>query len=120
MVDMDSILDSIKKPLNIDTDDDAFDHDIIMFINGEFMELYQLGIGPANGFSIQGSDAQWSDYTDDPYVKDAVKTYIYLKVKMVFDPPASSVVADMINNKIADLGWRLNHHVETSEVYNGS
>ena len=110
--DIDSILISIKKLLNIDPLDPAFDQDIIMLINAEFMTLHQLGIGPDEGFSITEPDTVWTEFLQDPQLLSAVRTYIYMKVRMVFDPPASSVVADAINNRIVELEWRLNHQAE--------
>ena len=108
MVDKESILASIKKLLNVDLEDDAFNTDIVVLINGEFMGLQQLGIGPEEGFSISDYTACWTDFFDDQKIIDAVKTFVYMRVRMIFDPPASSVVADAYNQKIAELEWRLN------------
>lgn len=107
-----SILIDIKKLLNIDPDDQAFDPDIIMLINNEFMTLQQLGIGPKAGFSIIDLTTNWADFSNDPTLIDTVKIFIYLKVRMIFDPPASSVVADAINSRIHELEWRLNVQAE--------
>lgn len=112
MIDNDSILISIKKLLNIDPIDTAFDSDLVMLINGEFMTLLQIGIGPEAGYSISGPDDQWLDFSSNQRLIEAVRTFIYLRVRMIFDPPASSVVADAINNRIAELEWRLNHQAE--------
>ena len=108
MVEKESILASIKKLLNVDVEDIAFDPDIILLINGEFMTLQQLGIGPEEGFSIRNYDECWTDFIEDEKLIHTVKTYIYMRVRMIFDPPASSVVADAYNNRIAELEWRLN------------
>ena len=107
-----SILMSIKKLLNVAEDDPAFDTDIGMLINNEFMTLHQLGIGPDEGFSVKDADASWSDFSKDKSIIETVKTFIYLKVRMIFDPPASSVVADAINSRIHELEWRLNVQAE--------
>lgn len=107
-----SILMSIKKLLNVDEADDAFDTDIGMLINAEFMTLHQLGIGPANGFFIQEADTIWAEFSDDRTLIEAVKTYIYMKVRMIFDPPASSVVAEAFNSRIRELEFRLNTQAE--------
>ena len=107
-----SILLSIKKLLNIDSDDTAFDTDIMMLINNECMTLQQLGIGPEAGFSVNDIDTNWSDFSEDSSLIETVKIFIYLKVRMVFDPPASSVVADAINSRIHELEWRLNVQAE--------
>lgn len=112
----DSILMSIKKLLNVDYDDPAFDMDILMLINNEFMTLHQLGIGPEAGFSVTDVSTGWEDYSDDKTLLDTVKIYIYLRVRMLFDPPASSVVADAINSRINELEWRLN--VQAERNYN--
>lgn len=107
-----SILMSIKKLLNVDEADDAFDTDIGMLINAEFMTLHQLGIGPDEGFSINEADTVWADFSDDKTLINAVKTYIYMKVRLIFDPPASSVVADAFNARIHELEFRLNAQAE--------
>lgn len=111
MIEKEGILLSIKKLLNIDVADRAFDSDIVFLINGEFMVLQQLGIGPEEGFALNEDDAYrvcWTDFFDDPRIIDAVKTFVYMRVRMIFDPPASSVVADAINSRIAETEWRLN------------
>lgn len=107
-----SILLSIKKLLNIDDDDMAFDTDITILINNEFMTLQQLGIGPEEGFSINEGETVWTDFSTDATLLETVKAYIYMKVRMIFDPPASSVVADAFNSRIQELGWRLNVQAE--------
>lgn len=110
-----SILMSVKKLLNVENDDPAFDTDIGMGINGVFMTLQQLGIGPDEGFAIHDADTKWSDFSSDKKLIDSVKMYVYLKVRMIFDPPASSVVADAVNSRIAELEWRLNVQAEKDQ-----
>lgn len=112
---MDSILNSIKKMLGIEEDCTHFDQDIIIHINSSIMVLNQLGIGPATGFSITGVDEKWSDIVGDRLDIEAVKTYIYLKVKLLFDTPTSSFVIDAIEKQITQLEWRLNVQVEKLE-----
>lgn len=102
-----SILMSIKKLLNIEHDDMDFDTQIGMHINEEFMTLHQLGIGPDEGFRITDADTKWSDFSEDKTLIDAVKMYIYYRARLVFDPPASSVVSDQINARINELQWRI-------------
>jgi hypothetical protein len=109
---MDSILDSIKKPLGLPLDDDAFDTDVIMHINSIFFNLNQLGVGPTDCFSIQDKTSLWSDFLGDAKNLEAVKTYIYLKVRLLFDPPTSSFVVDSITKQITEYEWRLNVQVE--------
>lgn len=111
---MESILTSIKKLLGISEDYEQFDADIIMHINTVFLNLAQLGVGPSNGFFIEDSSATWSDFVniEDNAQLQAIKTYVYLKVKLLFDPPLSSSVIESINRMIAELEWRLNVAVE--------
>ena len=112
LIDDGSILMSIKKLLNVEHDDQAFDTDIGILINNEFMTLHQLGIGPDEGFAIKDADTVWTDFSDDKTLIETVKTFVYLRVRMIFDPPASSVVADAINSRINELEWRLNIQAE--------
>lgn len=112
----DSILTSVKKLLGIAEDYTQFDTDIIMHINSVFSTLAQLGVGPSNGFAIEDDSAIWSDYLSDNASKlNFVKTYIYLKVRLVFDPPQSSAVIEAFNRNISELEWRINVAAETSE-----
>ena len=114
---MESILTSIKKLLGVPEEYSQFDPDIVMHINTVFLNLTQLGIGPAAGFFIEDDGAVWSDFVniDDEPQLNAVKTYIYLKVKMVFDPPLSAAVIESINRTIAELEWRLNAFAESKK-----
>lgn len=98
-----SILRSIKKLLGIPEDDDAFDIDVIFAINSAFDRLSTLGIGPDEGFRIADDTATWSDYLYDGKVLDSVKTYVYFKTRLVFDPPTSSFVLESMNKQIAEL-----------------
>ena len=111
-MDSSSILDSVKKLLGISEHDLGFDNEIRDLINAEFLTLHQLGIGPEEGFSISGPDDKWNSYTDDLHLQDAVRQFIYLRVRLVFDPPASSTVAEAINNRIGELEFRLNVQAE--------
>ena len=112
---MESILISIKKLLGITEEYDQFDPDIIMHINSVFMILTQLGVGPAEGFSIEDDTALWTDFIQDIKKLESVKTYIYLKVKLAFDPPLSSAVIESMNRLINELEWRLNVAAESTE-----
>lgn len=107
-----SILTSIKKLLNISVNDKSFDTDIIININTVFTILNQLGIGPKNGFSIKDNSSVWSDYLDNDFNLDSVKTYIYLKVKLIFDPPTNSSITENYNKLISELEWRINSQVD--------
>jgi hypothetical protein len=105
---MESILTSIKKMLGITEDYTHFDADIIMHINSVFSILTQLGIGPEDGFVIQDDKAVWTDFIKDNSKMEAVKSYMYLKVKLLFDHPLSSAVIESTNRMISEYEWRLN------------
>lgn len=109
---MESILVSIKKLLGIAEEYAHFDSDIIIHINSVFMILNQIGVGPSEGFSITGKYETWEEFTSDNIAIESVKTYIYLKVKLMFDPPSSSAVMESINRQISELEWRLNVSVD--------
>jgi hypothetical protein len=104
---MESILNTIKQLLGIPIEDNAFDTDIIVNINSVFMNLNQLGIGPATVYFIEDNTQLWSNFLVDEPMYAAVKTYIYLKVKMVFDPPTTSFILDAMGRQIQELEWRL-------------
>jgi len=103
-----SILKSTKKILNLADDYTPFDLDIITHINAAFSVLDQLGIGPEGGFSIVDDTTLWSEYTAPANQLHLVKTYVYLKVRLVFDPPATSFLIEAMNKQIAEYEWRLN------------
>lgn len=103
-----SILTSIKKLLGIEADYKHFDADLIMCINSVFSILTQLGVGPANGFSITGPNEAWTNFIrEDPNLFSLVKSYIHLKVKLLFDPPLSSATIESINRQVSEFEWRL-------------
>ena len=103
---MEYILPSIKKLLGINPEYTAFDSDIIIHINTVFGILNQLGVGPAEGFYVEHGYERWSDYTTANN-ENMIRTFVYLKVRLMFDPPTSSVLMDSINNTLAELEWRL-------------
>lgn len=105
---MDSILTSVKKMIGIDESYNAFDDQLVMFINSTFATLRQLGVGPENDYCIEGNTEDWTDYLGDTLTLESVKPYVALKVKLAFDPPTSSIVADAMNRNISELEWRLN------------
>lgn len=109
---MDSILTSIKKLLGIAEDYEAFDMDIIIHINSAFMILNQLGVGPDEPFTITDKNDLWTDFISDTKL-ETVKSYIYLKVKMMFDPPSSSFILNAMKDQISEFEWRLNVAAET-------
>lgn len=105
---MDSILTSIKKLLGIAEEYTQFDMDIIKHINTVFMILTQIGVGPPEGFSITGADETWDKFLSGSTNLEGVKTYVYMKVQLMFDPPTSSAKLDSANRVINELEWRLN------------
>lgn len=107
-----SILTSIKKLLGITENDTNFDTDIVIHINSVFMVLNQLGVGPSEGFRIEDKYSTWDEYITEDDDLDAVKTYMYLKVKLLFDPPLSSSVLEANKQLINELEWRLNVQVK--------
>lgn len=113
----DSILISVKKMLGFDADYNAFDADIVMAINSALMVVSQIGVGPANGFVIADGSETWSDLLgENDVLLSAITTYIYLKVKQVFDPPANSFVVTSYENQIKELEWRLNIRAEEGKT----
>lgn len=103
---MESILTSIKKLLGIQAEYTHFDIDILIHINTAFATLNQIGIGPEFGFIIADDTATWDEYITSCNL-NMVRTYIYLKVRLLFDPPSSGVLTDSINRMISELEWRL-------------
>ena len=104
----DSILTSIKKLLGIDENYKHFDPDLVMHITSVLSILLQSGVGPAEGFSISGDKETWADFIKDDSKKfSLVKSYVHLKVKLLFDPPLSSAAIDAINRQISEFEWRL-------------
>lgn len=107
-----SILTSIKKLLGIEADYTHFDSDIIMYINSAFMSLNQLGVGPAGGFQITDATTDWDDFVANRLDLGGIKTYVYLKVRLIFDPPQAGFVITAIQDQIKELEWRLNVQVD--------
>lgn len=105
----DSILITIKKMIGLDSEFHAFDTDMIILINSCFSTLFQLGVGPQDqAFRISGDTENWSEFLDDRTNIESVKEYIYLKCKVVFDPPVNSFVVTAFSERIKELEWRLN------------
>ena len=111
---MESILTSIKKLLGMTEDYTAYDDQIIIHVNSVFMILTQLGIGPEDGFTIKDKEAIWNDFVSDVTKLELVKSYVYLKVKLLFDPPSNSSVIESINRQINEFEWRLNVKAESN------
>lgn len=108
-----SILTSVKKALGIAESDTSFDVDIILHINSVFIILNQLGVGPASYFSIEDSSATWDSFlTGESENLNLVKSYMYLRVRLLFDPPSSSYVLESFKRQSDEFEWRLNAEVE--------
>jgi hypothetical protein len=108
-----SILNTIKMMLGPDDSYEVFDTEIIIHINTALSILTQLGVGPKKGFRITGPDETWDDFISDGSVDlEGIKSYIYMKVKMIFDPPANSFVMKAMEDSCKELEWRLNVTVD--------
>lgn len=104
---MEQILTSIKKLLGIGEEYTHFDQDLIIHTNSVLSILTQIGVGPVDGFSINDSSSTWNNFIQGSAQLELVKTYVYLKVKLIFDPPLTSSVIESINRTIAELEWRI-------------
>lgn len=122
-MEMESILASVKKMLDIHEQDTNFDPDIIMHVNSVFSDLQQLGVGPDEGFMIEDESSTWGDFMADAIKLQSVKSYIYLKVKLLFDNSTlSSTVIGAMERQIEKYEWRLNVAAESireEEIENG-
>lgn len=107
-----NILNSIKKLLGIPEDYTAFDQDIMIHINSVFMILSELGVGPSNGYSLKDGTEKWGDFISDGENLEGIKTYIYMKVKTIFDPPLNSAVLASMKELISEFEWRINNEAE--------
>lgn len=109
-----SILASVKKMLGIADEYMRFDPDVIMHINSVLSILHQLGIGPDSGFQIDGPDQTWGDlFGDDPRL-NLIKSYVYLRVRLLFDPPVGTVL-ESFNRIVSEFEWRINVAVDKSK-----
>lgn len=111
----DSILGTVKKMLGIPQDYKQFDTDVIIHINSVFSILSQLGVGPEEGFSIKDDTSLWSDYIPDGKALSDVKTYVYLKVRLIFDPPSASSAVEAMNKLVSEFEWRINVAADTEK-----
>jgi len=110
-----SILTSTKKILGIAENYTAFDLDILTHINAAFSTLTQLGVGPAAGFMIEDENAEWYDFIENDPQLNTVKSYVFLKVRQLFDPPTTSYLIASMERQIQEFEWRLNASRETTE-----
>lgn len=110
----DSVLTSIKKVLGIDSTYSVFDVDILMHINTAFATLAQLGVGPKTGVEVHSASTKWSDLIGSDLELSGVKSYVALRVRLLFDPPATSFAIEAIKDQIREFEWRLNVAAETN------
>lgn len=103
-----SILSSVKKVLGLDDAYDVFDLDIVLHINSVFSDLQQLGLGPETGFQITDDTQTWDAFLGTETSLNAVKSYVYLRVRLLFDPPGTSYLIDAMQAQIQKMEWRLN------------
>lgn len=104
----DSILDSVKKVLNLAPDYAAFDQDVIMHINAVFSDLQLLGVGPEAGFAITDSSTLWSAFLGGDPRLNLVKSYMFLRVRMLFDPPTLGYMITAMEKQIEEFAWKIN------------
>ena len=98
--------------LGIEEEYKQFDADIIIHINSVFFTLNQLGVGPSNGFTIEDETATWDDYFEHGEQIEAVKSYMYLNVRLLFDPPQTSSIMEAMKNQTSEFEWRINVDVD--------
>lgn len=111
----DSILNSVKKMCGLGEEYKAFDPDIIIYTNTAFSTLEQLGVGPAGGFAIEDESATWDTFLGNDLRLNSVKTYVYLRVRMLFDPPTTSYLIKALDDQRLELEWRLNTTMEVDK-----
>lgn len=114
---MSSILNSIKKLLGIDAEYTHFDVDITMQINSVLAILTQVGVGPAEGFSITDETETWTDFLGEGQSFEPIKSYVYLRVKLLFDPPLTSSLIESMNKMISEFEWRTFVNFDNKVVY---
>lgn len=110
-----SILNDVKKYLGLDSEYKVFDQDVIAHINSAFFTLTQLGVGPKEGFYINDETSIWSDYGGGSFSTSPLKTYIYIRARILFDPPTTSFALDALQKQAVELEWRLNVYAEGPE-----
>lgn len=111
-----SILNSIKKLIGLQVSDTSFDTDLIIHINTVFGILNQLGCGPETNFKIVDSTAKWSDFIGEETDLDIVMSYMYMRVRKMFDPPTTGSIATAIDETIKELEWRISVIVDSRKA----
>jgi len=114
----DSILNTTKSLLGIQKEYTHFDQEIILSINSALMVLSQLGLGPEGGYRIKDKDNKWIEFIDERIDLESVKTSVFLRVKLMFDPPATSYLQTLIHKQMEELEWRLMTQVEQEDRNN--
>ena len=102
-----SILKTIKQLIGCPYDFEQFDLDLIVHINSAFATLTQLGVGPKEGYRITGADNEWSEFEDDVQKLSLIKDYVYIKTRLLFDPPTSGSLMDSLKEQLKEMEWRL-------------
>lgn len=111
-----SILDSIKQLLGIDVNDTSFDKELIIHINGALMILNQLGVGPEDGYLIVDKNNTWDEFVPGQKNLEAIKSSVYLRVRLIFDPPQNSFLVTSIEKQIQEYDWRIEiNHIKVGE-----
>lgn len=113
----DSILTSVKKLLGLAEDNEEFDVDIIMNINGAISILTQLGVGPSEGFIVTNKEDTYEDWLGDMTHLQLVKMYLYYRTRLSFDPPSQGSVMTSLQEQIKELEFRLNCQVDPSNTF---
>ena len=103
----DSILNSIKKLLGLGSEYKAFDTDVMIHINSVLSTLHQLGVGPKEGYAITGDEQTWSEFLKDYPLVQQVKSYVYLRVRLLFDPPPHAFMLTAVQEQIKEMEWRM-------------
>lgn len=111
-----SILDSMKTALDVPVSDDTYDEELLMGINTIFFTLNQLGVGPETPFNIEDNSTEWTDFISDIETIAMVKTYMQLRLKLLFDPPSNSSLATAMKEQVAEYEWRMNVAKDTYKV----
>ena len=110
----DNVLDTTKLLLGVETDDDSYDVELITHINSIFFVLQQLGVGPVAGFEIKDNTTPWSEFIGEDMV-NGVRSYMGMRVKLLFDTPATGPLTTALENQVAQMEWRLNMQMEVKK-----
>lgn len=107
-----SILNTIKRALGLEPDYDTYDLEVITHINSVFSTLQQLGVGTDEAYEIESADNKWEEFLENDKNLNAVKSYIFMRVKLIFDPPGNSFAVESLQKQVDQLEWRLNVYSE--------